>query len=338
MADRADLAELASRIADVADERGLPLVAAFAIDGELVARVERGYADRRFEIPNTVDTVFGMASVTKGITGLVVMSLVADGVLELDAPVRRWLGDDLPLIDDAVTIDHLLTHCSGIGDYLDEEALEDDNDYVMPIPVHLLSSTEAYLSVLDGFPQVSAPGAEFVYNNGAFVVLALVAERVAGESYHRLAQERVLDPAGMVDSAFHRTDELPAGVAAGYLELDGLRTNVLHLPVLGTGDGGVYSTVTDLDRLWRALFAGQVVPLDVLSQMSQPMTPLIEGNHYGRGMLVAPDSTRVSLVGGDVGISVVSTHDPSTSTTGTVVSNSTPGAWPAVRLMNEAFA
>jgi CubicO group peptidase (beta-lactamase class C family) len=251
--------------------------------------------------------------------------------------VRRWLGDDLPLIDDAVTIDHLLTHCSGIGDYLDEEALEGDNDYVIPIPLHHLSSTEAYLAVLDGFPQVSAPGSKFAYNNGAFVVLALVAERAAGETYHRLAQERVLDPAGMVDSAFHRTDELPAGVAAGYLDLVGLRTNVLHLPVLGTGDGGLYSTVTDVDRLWRALFAGRIVPLDTVEQMAQPVTPLIEDRHYGRGMLAVPETHTVSLVGGDAGISVVSSHDRSTSTTGTVVSNSSSGAWPAVQLMNEVL-
>jgi len=60
---------------------------------------------------------------------------------------------------------------SGIGDYLDEEAQSDISDYVMRLPVNHFDSAEAYLAVLDGFPQVSPPGAEFVYNNGAFELL-----------------------------------------------------------------------------------------------------------------------------------------------------------------------
>ena len=68
------------------------------------------------------------------------------------------LGPDLPLIDAAVTIEHLLAHRSGIGDYLDEPAVGDVTDYVMPVPVHQLATTQDYVPVLDGHPQVSPPG------------------------------------------------------------------------------------------------------------------------------------------------------------------------------------
>lgn len=287
--DDAAVRLLSERIEVAAEAQGLSLVAAISVDGQLVASVERGLANRAWAIPNTTDVVFGMASVTKGITAAVIMSLVDDGVFGLDDPVRNWLRSDLPLIDPAVTIDHLLTHRSGIGDYLDEEAMEDGNDYVMPIPLHLLTSTESYVEVLDGHPQVSRPGSELTYNNGAYVVLALVAERASGATYHRLASDRVLGPAGMVDSAFYRTDELPSGVAAGYLDSDGLRTNVLHLPVQGTGDGGLYSTVGDLDRWWRALFAGAITrSVDRMTELvSRQPSGLL---HYGRGLLLVPDS------------------------------------------------
>ena len=101
----------------------------------------------------------------------------------------------------------------------------------MPVPVHLLASTEDYLRVLAGHRQVFAPGERFAYNNSGFVVLALIAERVSGIPFERLVQERVCEPAGMRDTAFLRSDEPAGRTALGYLDAHGLRTNVLHLPV-----------------------------------------------------------------------------------------------------------
>jgi len=197
-----------------------------------------GLADRGREVPNTVGTRFALASGAKGFTALVVLSLVEDGTLALDTTARSVLGDDLPLIDDAVTVEHLLSHRSGIGDYLDEDTMTDVKAYVMPVPVHTLQSTEDYLTVLDGHPQVSAPGERFAYNNGGFVVLALIAERAGGEPFHRLVHERVGEPAGLRDTGYLRSDELPGDAALGYLWTDRPRTNVFHLPGLGRATAG----------------------------------------------------------------------------------------------------
>ena len=84
-------------------------------------------------------------------------------------------------------------------------------------------------------------------------MLALLAERAAGTPYHDLVDELVCRPAGMEATAFLRLDELPGDAALGYLAADGLRTNVLHLPVRGTGDGGVFTTAADVHALWTAL-------------------------------------------------------------------------------------
>ncbi len=158
------------------------------------------------------------------------------------------LGTDLPLIDDGVTIEHLLAHRSGIGDYLDEDAGDFDlSDYLMPVPVHELARTEDYLAVLDGYPTKFAPGERFAYCNGGYVVLALIVERASGVPFHDVVRERVCEPAGMRDTAFLRSDELPGNAALGYLEIDGVwRSNVFHLPVRGSGDGGIYTTVGDV--------------------------------------------------------------------------------------------
>jgi CubicO group peptidase (beta-lactamase class C family) len=186
--------------------------------GELVLERAYGLADRRWEVANATDTRFAIASGVKGMTALAVVSLIEDGRLALDTPARALLGDDLPLVADDVTVEHLLAHRSGIGDYLDEDGGRAINDYVMPVPVHELASTEDFLAVLDGHPTKFAAGTAFSYCNGGFVVLALLAERASGVPYHDLVQERVCEPAGMSQSAFLRSDELPAGAAVGYLQ------------------------------------------------------------------------------------------------------------------------
>src|SRR4051812_30380807 len=187
-----------------------------------------GMAHRGCRTPNTVDTRFGIASGTKGLTALTVMCLIEEGRLGLATTARSLLGADLPLIDDDVTVEHLLAHRSGIGDYLDEDTVESVTDYVLPVPVHRLATTEDYLPVLEGHGQTFLPGERFAYNNGGFVVLALLAERASGIPFCDLVRTRVCVPAGMRDTKFLRSDEPTERVALGYLDGDGLRTNVLH--------------------------------------------------------------------------------------------------------------
>jgi CubicO group peptidase (beta-lactamase class C family) len=114
-----------------------------------------GFAHRAYQIRNAVDTRFATASGTKGLTALAVVSLIEDDALRLSTTARSVLGEDLPLVGDDVTIEHLLAHRSGIGDYFDEEAGYAITDYVMTVPVHELATTEQYLAVLDGHPAKS---------------------------------------------------------------------------------------------------------------------------------------------------------------------------------------
>ena len=170
-----------------------------------------GLAHRGFRLPNTVDTQFAIASGGKGFTALAVVSLIADGVISLDTTARSVLGIDLPHIADDVTVGHLLAHRSGIGDYLDEENEDlDSNDYVHVSPMHQLATTEAFLTEVDGYSTKFAAGQRFSYCNGGYIVLALIAERASGASYHDLVSEEILIPAGLADTAFLRSDE-PSG-------------------------------------------------------------------------------------------------------------------------------
>jgi CubicO group peptidase (beta-lactamase class C family) len=293
-----------------------------------------GLAHRGARVPNTTDTRFGVASAAKGLTGLVVASLVEDRVLSWTTTARSMLGEDLPLIDDRVTVEHLMAHRSGIGDYLDESAGGSATDHVLPVPVHRLADTSDYLAVLDGHPQVFAPGERFAYNNGGFVVLALLAERASGASFRRLVAERVCGPAGMADTAFLRLDEPAGHTALGYLEAEGLRTNVLHLPVRGSGDGGVFTTAADVAALWRALFAGRIVSAATVAELVRPRSDVpSEKARYGLGFWLHPRSGAVALEGYDAGVSFRSVCDPDAGVTHTVLANWTDGAWPLARYL-----
>ena len=296
-----------------------------------------GLAHRALGVPNTVTTRFATASGSKAFTALAVMRLVEDGALALDDRVRPILGNDLPLIDGDVTVEHLLTHTSGIGDYLDEDGDWSDTDYVLMAPVHTLGETEAFVAEIDGCPQQFTPGERFKYCNGGYIVLALVAERVSKVGYQDLVMQEVCQRAGLTETEFLRSDELPADAALGYLFADGNRTNVLHLPVRGNGDGGIYTTAADLHRFWRALTAGRIVAPEAVAEMIRPRHDVpSEGLRYGMGFWLHPTGPAIILEGGDAGVSCRSSHNPETATTVSVLGNSTWGAWPVIQALRDA--
>ena len=329
---------LESELDSIAEETGFSGVVRVDRAGEVELAKAYGLAHRGYGIANTVDTQFGLASGGKTLTALAVVSLVEDGVLALGTTARSLLGDDLPLIGDDVTVEHLLAHRSGIGDYLDEETELDLSAYAMPVPVQELATTEDFLAVLDGFPPKFAPYERFAYCNGGYVVLALIAERASGVPYHDLVEERVCKPAGMGDTAFPRSDELSGPVALGYVEMDGTwRTNVFHLPVRATGDGGVYSTVADIRSLWTAFFQGEIVSAGWVHEMTRRRSDAEHGMGYGLGFWLDESSEVVLIEGVDAGVSFRSTHDPRSDLTRTVISNTTEGAFPLVRFLRERW-
>jgi CubicO group peptidase (beta-lactamase class C family) len=323
----------------IAEESGFSGVVRVDRDGDIMLARAYGLAHRGYEIPNAVDTQFAIASGTKGLTALTVVSLIDDGSLALSMSARSVLGPDLPLIGDDVTIEHLLSHRSGIGDYFDEDADHDVTDYLLPVPVHELATTERYLAVLGGHATKFAPGERFSYSNGGYVVLALIAERASGVPFHDLVRRRVCEPAGMPDTAFLRSDELPGRAAVGYLELDGSsRTNVFHLPVRGSGDGGIYSTAADMSSFWSAFFGGRIVSTDWVAEMVRPRSDVTrESKRYGLGFWLQESGNVVLLEGYDAGVSFRTVHDPGTRITHTVISNTSTGAWPLARFLDEWF-
>jgi CubicO group peptidase (beta-lactamase class C family) len=141
-------------------------------------------------------------------------------------------------------------------------------------------------------------------------------------------------------SAFLRSDELPGHAALGYLTVDGVvRTNVFHLPVRGSGDGGIYSTVADISSFWRAFFSGRIVAAARVAELVRPRSNTQHmSRRYGLGFWLDESSDAVMLEGCDAGVSFRSVHDPARRITHTVISNTSDGAWPIARLLAERLS
>ena len=329
--------ELLDGIEDLAVGTSFSGVIRVDLRGEVALARAYGMANRANEIPNRIESQFAIASGSKGLTALTVVSLVEEGRLQLADTARSILAPDLPLLGE-VTIEQLLSHRSGIGDYVDEDLGQVITEHVLETPVHRLATTEDYLPVLDGRPAKFPPGERFSYCNSGYVVLALVAERATGTSFHDLVQQRVCTPAGMASTSFLRSDELPRRAAVGYLAADGLRSNVLHLAVRGSGDGGIYSTAADIHALWTALFDGRIVSREWVEEMVRPRSTTASGQtRYGLGLWLHRRDAPVLLEGYDAGVSFRTVHDPGGAFTYTVLSNTSDGAWPVVRRLDEVL-
>jgi len=196
------------------------------------------------------------------------------------------------------------------------------------VPGHHLVNTEDYLAVLRDVPNKFPAGDHFSYCNSGYVVLALIAERLSECSFHRLVTEQVLKPAGMTRTGFFRFDDLPGDAALGYLD-DG-RTNIFMAPVRGSGDGGAFTTVGDVQKFWAALMAGKIVPQHRVRQMISPQSagPPAHRMHYGWGVWL--DGDAVVLDGGDHGVSFRSTLNPASRRLWTAVSNASRGIDPLI--------
>ena len=230
-----------------------------ARNGETVFARALGRADRRSGTPNRVDTRFNLGSMNKMFTSVAVAQLAERGLLEYDHPVRPYLPGYAQLSGDAadrVTIHHLLTHTSGLGDYFGPRFFGGGKDTLSAVP--------HYFPLFADCPLAFAPGTRWRYSNAGYVVLGAIIEHVSGRSYFEHVTERVLVPAGMSSTDWPEREQHTPDLAIGYTRgpsrgtgdlpaLGPWRENVGTLPSKGGPAGGGYSTVGDLLRFAEAL-------------------------------------------------------------------------------------
>jgi CubicO group peptidase (beta-lactamase class C family) len=222
--------------------------------GTPVFRRAYGLAERRFDVPNQVDTRFDMGSIGKLITHLAIAQLAEAGKLELDDRLDRWLPDWPKEPAAKITIEHLVMHRSGVPDFLNEPYL---NARFFKTDRSQLRHNRDFLVLFRDEPLLFEPGTSERYSNSGFVLLGEVIAKASGEDYYDYVRKHILDPAGMKHTDYIERDAVTSNVARGYYpDADaegGLRENTILLWPRGFAAGSAYTTVDDLLRFEQAL-------------------------------------------------------------------------------------
>jgi CubicO group peptidase (beta-lactamase class C family) len=219
-----------------------------AQDGEPVVEQAYGLADREANRPNDVETRFNIGSVGKMFTAAAIAQLVEAGKLAFDDTVGQYVPG-LPAEIAVLTVDQLLTHTSGLGDFM-------RNGY--PEEAKSAQTATDLLPLITSQPLESEPGTRESYSNSGYVALGAIVEAITGQSYYDYVRERIFQPAGMT-----KTDWFPPGqgdnTAIGYTAAGGRLTDNSDLVPWGNPSGGAYSTVGDLQRFAEALLDNKLL-------------------------------------------------------------------------------
>lgn len=265
-----------------------------ARDDQLLLKTARGFAIHPNIQPNQPDTKFNLASVTKMLTAIAVMQLVAGGVLDLHTPIAAY-DRDLPHAG-MVTIHQLLTHTAGFGRYWNDAYRAARSD---------LRTVSDYLKLFADTPLEFPPGTRHLYGNTGYVVLGALIEAVTGETYFDYMHRSIYQPAGMQNTGHYELDLPVANRAVGYTRQqwfgpeDGQRrSNHFIYAVKGSPSEHCFSTVHDLFYFFQALQTQRLLDADHTSLSMTPHTAAEQpGVSYGYGFHIIDDGKHGRVIG-----------------------------------------
>ncbi len=214
-------------------------------NGESVFRKAYGLADVELNVPMTPEHILAIGSMTKPFTALAILRLAQERRLGLDDEVTRYLPG-YPATDRPITIRHLLSHTSGIPDYIPLEEWQ--------ARIREDVSPEELLEIFASAPADFPPGEGWKYSNSGYHLLGMILEKVGGSPYEEVLREAVLDPVGARNTVLGSNQDIIPGRARGYEVLRGEMVNPRYMSTTHPwAGGGLLSTVDDLAALDRAL-------------------------------------------------------------------------------------
>lgn len=284
-----DAAVVASRLGAVDDfvsaemkrQKAPGVAIAIVSGGQVVAAKGYGLANVELQTPVTAASIFQSGSVGKQFTAAAVMLLVEDGKLALDEPITRYLAD-APATWRKITVRNLLTHTSGIpnyverdgGDCRDGRSIDYRRDY----------SDEELAKIAYAMPLQFAAGSRWSYSNTGYVLLGILVRKVSGQFYGDVLRERVFAPLGMKTARVISESDVVPNRSAGYrLDAGVLKNQEWISPTLdSTADGSLYLSILDFVAWEQGLRAGAILKPGSWAQIYAPFK-LNSGKRYPYG-------------------------------------------------------
>lgn len=303
MSDAEIANELAVYLEKLTVEDKFSGVVLVAKDGKPIFVRAYSMANKVANIPNRVDTRFNLGSMNKMFTAVAIARLVERGKLSFSDTVGKHLPNyPNKAVAEKVTIHHLLTHTSGLGDYLNEKFY-----------AHLerWKTVDSLLPLFVDDPLTFEPGKGWEYSNAGFALLGLVVERVSGQSYFDYVRKNIFTPAGMTNTDFYERDKNVPHRAVGYMRVNAKgepdpeaarRENTSTRPAKGSPAGGAYSTVPDMLKFHLALRNHKLLSREYTDIVTTGKVKVPAGqpmNEYGYGFTIStPDGKRIVGHGG----------------------------------------
>lgn len=297
--------------------------------GKVVYSAAYGEADKDHRVPNRQNTRYNIGSIGKTFTGVAVMQLVQAGKLRLDDKLAKFMPDFPYPEKDTITIQQLLNHSSGLGDYMEHP------DYKAKMAG--IDTIADILPLIRTQKPLFAPGERFGYSNSGMVVLGAIIEQASGLGYADYLQQHIFKPAGMADTRLAQEHEVLANRAIGYtITPDGsYRANVRDI-MPASADGGLRTTAPDLLRFDQALQGDTLLNADSRTQMITPVGPV---PFYASGWFTKAINGRraVGHGGGAPGVNAEFRRYIDDGQTVIVLSNYDMGATPLAESIEQAL-
>ena len=239
-----------------------------------------GYSDREKQIKNAITTNFNIASMGKTFTATMIMQLVQEGKLKLNQSINKVLPGTRIKKADSITVFHLLTHTSGIGNYMMHPKFENDRNMLKS-----LSDVMPYVEEMER--TMSAVGSSFDYSNSGFIVLGRIIETITGKDYQTNLRERIFTPSGITNSYLHypATFQAPAEAVPYIAYTAKTYTNAVKEEFPAFSDGGMQSNATDIFRFANALLNDKLLSSAMRDTMWKGRKDMGRGGSYGFGWI-----------------------------------------------------
>lgn len=269
-----------SFIADYAKKHGFNGSILIQKAGKISYAQSFGLANFQFKISNTNETKYKIASITKVFTSVLILQLRENGKIDLGKTIKTYLPDYTGEGADRVTIHQLLNHTSGIENFDRVKSADDAIKNGLPYYQTPYTSDQLLAKFCSG-PLTNPPGKIFSYNNGDYIILGKIIERLYGKSFEQVLTEKILQPLKLTQAGILHQHQIIDGLAYTYFMREDLKALANDLPVYPENwfaAGAMYATPGDVLAFSNALFGGKLLHKESLALM---ITPGLDDYGYG---------------------------------------------------------
>ena len=249
-------------------------------NGKVIYKKGFGMANMEWDIPNQPNTKHRLGSITKQFTAMLILQLVAEGKLDLQEPITKYLPDYPRATGDIITTHHLLTHTSGIPNYTAFPKFFKDLSRDPYTP-------EEFVKIFADKALGFTPGEKFSYSNSGYFLLGVIVEKLSGKTYEQMLEDKIFTPLDMNDSGYDNHGDILKNRATGYEKQGKNYINSSYLDMtIPYAAGSLYSTVEDLYKWDQALYTTTILPKEYMAMYFKPYIPAFGKAHYAYGWAV----------------------------------------------------